>query len=221
MQGGWERTERRDAMPLRRVSVAWLGLWLWTTPIVGCEETQGVGDPCTPEDEYSPEFSGFAVGEVSVESQSAQCPTGICIVRGFQGRVSCPYGTNGPSPDPNATPVVDHPYGCTLPDSTASVMVPVPAWRTEFPAELGVYCSCRCGGADRSARSCTCPSGFACAPVGQDGMESYCIRVGSNVDTGPVDTQTCELNLPGESLDPLRHLTCGPPPADYLSSPAP
>ena len=52
----------------------------------------GMGDPCIPEDEYSPTFSGFGETEVNVESRSFQCETRICIADHFRGRVSCPYG---------------------------------------------------------------------------------------------------------------------------------
>ena len=58
---------------------------------LGCEPG-GVGDPCTPEDEYEPSFSGFAQTEVNVESRSFQCETRLCLVNHFKGRVSCPYG---------------------------------------------------------------------------------------------------------------------------------
>jgi len=57
----------------------------------GCSQT-GVGDPCTPEQEYDPTFNGFDPGEVNVESKSFQCQTRLCLVNHFQGRVSCPYG---------------------------------------------------------------------------------------------------------------------------------
>jgi hypothetical protein len=57
----------------------------------GCE-SGGVGDPCTPEDEYLQDFNGFAESEVNIESKSFQCETRVCIVNHFQGRSSCPYG---------------------------------------------------------------------------------------------------------------------------------
>jgi hypothetical protein len=57
----------------------------------GCANT-GVGDPCTPDAEYSPQFGGFQVGEVSIESRSFVCLSRLCLVNHFQGRVSCPYG---------------------------------------------------------------------------------------------------------------------------------
>lgn len=58
---------------------------------VACQ-SGGVGDPCTPEDEYSPDFAGFKMTEENIESRSFQCATRICLVNHFQGRVSCPLG---------------------------------------------------------------------------------------------------------------------------------
>lgn len=55
-------------------------------------QSGGVGDPCTPEDEYNPQFAGFKVTEENIESRSFQCQTRICLVNHFQGRVSCPLG---------------------------------------------------------------------------------------------------------------------------------
>ena len=55
-------------------------------------QSGGVGDPCTPEDEYDPQFAGFKVSEENIESRSFQCQTRICLVNHFQGRVSCPMG---------------------------------------------------------------------------------------------------------------------------------
>ncbi len=37
----------------------------------------GVGDPCTPEDEYNAQFTGFNVAEENIESLSFQCSTPI------------------------------------------------------------------------------------------------------------------------------------------------
>jgi hypothetical protein len=55
-------------------------------------QSGGVGDPCTPEYESDPQFSGFALTEGYIESRSFQCGTRICLVNHFQGRVSCPLG---------------------------------------------------------------------------------------------------------------------------------
>jgi hypothetical protein len=59
--------------------------------IPACKD-EGVGDPCTPEQEYNPSFIGFDEKEVNVESKSFQCRTRICLVNHFRGRASCPYG---------------------------------------------------------------------------------------------------------------------------------
>src|SRR4051812_33322949 len=58
---------------------------------VACQ-TGGIGDPCTPEDEYDTQFPGFKVQQENIESRSFQCATRICLVNHFQGRVSCPRG---------------------------------------------------------------------------------------------------------------------------------
>ncbi len=55
-------------------------------------QSGGVGDPCTPEEEYGTSFSGFNVAEEYLETRSFQCATRICLVNHFQGRVSCPLG---------------------------------------------------------------------------------------------------------------------------------
>src|SRR3954468_15101988 len=84
-------------------SLAWL-LGLSALGAVGCNPG-GVGDPCTPEDEYQQTFNGFQVTETNVESRSFQCETRICLVNHFRGRVSCRLGqpsqldaTNKPNP---------------------------------------------------------------------------------------------------------------------------
>jgi hypothetical protein len=60
-------------------------------------QSGGVGDPCTPEDEYNPQFAGFKVTEENIESRSFQCQTRICLVNHFQGRTSCPLGQEAPT----------------------------------------------------------------------------------------------------------------------------
>jgi hypothetical protein len=93
----------------------------------GCSQT-GVGDPCTPEQEYDPTFNGFDPGEVNVESKSFQCQTRLCLVNHFQGRVSCPYGQSATCQptenngafynDTNSNPIIQ----CGIPGS-----VPIPS----------------------------------------------------------------------------------------------
>lgn len=101
----------------------------------GCQST-GVGDPCTPEQEYDPSFLGFAATEVSVESKSFQCQTRLCLVNHFQGRVSCPYGqdvtgkplagtsactTASPRPDGTCAPQASQAWGCCAPGTNAPI----------------------------------------------------------------------------------------------------
>ena len=185
-------------------------------------ESGGVGDPCTPEDEFFAGFNGFALEEVNVESRSFQCETRVCLVNKFQGRVSCPYGTNGPA-ELNASEVT-HNEACEVPGFGGQVRVPVNPQRTERPPEVSVYCSCRCDGADPNARYCECPSGFECAEVVTDqGQQSdgepqnqlagsYCIRSGSDVNPIEVSPSVCKLPAEGQPALP-DELTCGSPPS--------
>jgi hypothetical protein len=139
----------------------------------GCP-AQGVGDPCVPEDEYSPTFSGFAISEVNTESRSFQCQSRLCLVNHFQGRVSCPYGqAEGAS-------------SCKLPGGNEAVSVAVQPQLLDRRTDDAVYCSCRCDGPDPSARYCECPSGFSCSKVVPQWVSaraqlpgSYCVRAGS------------------------------------------
>lgn len=184
-------------------------------------ESGGVGDPCIPEDEFFDTFSGFSLGEVNVESRSFQCETRVCLVNKFQGRVSCPYGTNGASPDPDAMSTVNHNGMCEIPGFGGNVAVPVQPQRIQRRPEQAVYCSCRCDGADPNARYCECPSGFECAEivVNQDPEQqaqlagSYCVRSGSNVDPITISGAVCSLpSNPAAEPGPNEE-TCGTPPA--------
>lgn len=187
---------------------------------LGCE-SGGVGDPCIPNDEFYDTFPSFALGEVNIESRSFQCETRVCLVNKFQGRVSCPYGTNGTNPDPDSPPTVTHDRPCVVPGFDAYVSVPVEPQLLERPPEVSVYCSCRCGGDDPNARYCECPSGFECIELvqsqsaqntAQEGLAgSYCVRQGSDVDPITVSPRECTIpsNLDAPGLD---ELTCGTPP---------
>jgi hypothetical protein len=163
---------------------------------LGCE-SGGVGDPCTPEDEYLQDFNGFAVSEVNIESKSFQCETRVCIVNHFQGRASCPYGQT--EADTAESP--DSPKRCRVPGTDGSgtavdtdgtsinideIRVPVdPQFKARSSVDT-VYCSCRCNGPDTNARYCECPSGFECAELVKEiglGKEqlagSYCVKAGT------------------------------------------
>lgn len=135
----------------------------------------GVGDPCTPEDEYQTIFTSYSAKEVNVESKSFQCETRVCLVNHFQGRVSCKYGQK--AGDGN----------CTVPGNP-SILIPgeVSPQLVQRTADKAVYCSCRCDGEDKNARYCKCPSGYACdhlvdnLGIGDAQLAgSYCVRDGT------------------------------------------
>ncbi|HEY2406368.1 MAG TPA: hypothetical protein VGI10_10210 [Polyangiaceae bacterium] len=165
----------------------------------------GVGDPCTPEDEYDTTFSGFDVKEVNVENKSFQCETRVCLVNHFQGRVSCPYG----QPDPSLPPVagMSNTDKCYVPGhdakspdvATNTITTLVNPQLLSRRADSVVYCSCRCDGPDKNARYCKCPSGYSCTKLvdelGLPGRSqlagSYCIKEGTEF-TPPAPSDHCD-----------------------------
>jgi hypothetical protein len=191
---------------------------------MGCNEG-GVGDPCTPEDEYQTEFSGFSVTEVNVESRSFQCETRVCLVNNFQGRVSCPYGQTQADIDAclmGGTSSCTKPGGaadriCTVPGTSGAraediIEVSVEPQLFERQADQAVYCSCRCDGPDPNARYCECPSGFVCEELVDDlGLGSgqlagsYCVRDGTLFDQSQRVGGTCSVtegNCGNEGANP-------------------
>ncbi len=184
----------------------------------GCQAS-GVGDPCTPEAEYNPSFTGFTVGEVNTESESFQCLTRLCLVNHFQGRVSCPYGQNAMGNNLSGTQPCDgKSAGCCAPgttiaidgkDPTTGMYVDPKAQATVEPqctdrtADKAVYCSCRCANVDGQTNDgrnyCTCPDGFSCtqlvASVGGNSDQgltgAYCIKKGTQFDPNNNCGDTC------------------------------
>jgi hypothetical protein len=175
---------------IRKLSLAhlaWIPLALFA---LGCE-SGGVGEPCTPEDEYQPDFSGFAQTETNVESRSFQCETRVCLVNHFQGRVSCPYGQT-------AEQAANGTGNCKIPGSSDKIAVPVEPQLFERKTSQTVYCSCRCDGEDANARYCECPSGYGCLKVVTDIGKgsgqlagSYCIKDGTEYDRTRVNPKLC------------------------------
>jgi len=165
----------------------------------GCQST-GIGDPCTPEQEYSAQFIGFSSQEVSTEGESFQCQTRLCLVNHFQGRVSCPYGqnamgnANAPATDACITPGIGAPV--TGPLDTSGKPVDPKAGKTvkaqclDRTADKTVYCSCRCAdlnGSTANGNFCKCPDGFTCTQLvsslsasdDQGLTGAYCIKAGT------------------------------------------
>lgn len=197
------------------VSTLFVGLALAPTVLEGCKAT-GVGDPCTPEQEYDPTFNGFDEKEVNVESKSFQCQTRLCLVNHFRGRVSCAYGQ-----DPTASgtasgqPFTGDAQKCTVPGDKNTAIVgnqndpkalaEVKAQCTDRTADATVYCSCRCanldGRTDDGANYCKCPDGYACSQLvtsigaGDTGLTgAYCIKDKTAYDPA---------NSCGASCDPV------------------
>ena len=180
-----------------------------TVAASGCKAT-GVGDPCTPEQEYNADFNGFSADEVNVESKSFQCQTRLCLVNHFQGRVSCAYGQdadgNAPSKAdpckvPGSTQVIDGKSNGQVVDPKKKATVPPQC--TDRKAANTVYCSCRCsninGATDDGAVYCKCPEGFECKQLvtsigqGNEGLTGgYCIKNGTNYDSNNACGNTCD-----------------------------
>ncbi len=176
----------------------------------GCSD-EGVGDPCTPEQEFNADFNGFDEKEVNIESKSFQCRTRVCLVNHFRGRVSCKYGQSADGTAPTgANP-------CTLPGTDTAVTgnpadtrkkASVSAQCVDRSADKTVYCSCRCADINGNRPSdqtfCDCPDGFTCEPLvtsigkGNEGLTgSYCIKAGTRYDATTACTQgDCDPNDP-------------------------
>ncbi|MBN1607555.1 MAG: hypothetical protein JW940_13040 [Polyangiaceae bacterium] len=169
-----------------------------TLAALGCEPG-GVGDPCTPEDEYREGFSNYGLDEVNIESRSFQCETRLCLVNHFQGRVSCPYGQT--QDQANNAP------RCWVPGKVGEKKIEV-AVAPQLEArqdEVAVYCSCRCAGPDPNAHYCDCPDGYSCTKLVDDlGLGrgqlagSYCVRSGTayDVQRKPPLTECNEATAP-------------------------
>jgi hypothetical protein len=175
----------------------------------GCSQT-GVGDPCTPEQEYNPQFNGFSEKEVNVESKSFQCQTRLCLVNHFRGRVSCPYGQ-----DQSGNPPSGAKGACNVPGSATTITGNPADQRTgatvspeclDRTADKAVYCSCRCANIDNKtddgAIYCKCPDGFHCAQLvssigaGDTGLTGgYCVKDKTDYDPNAACQQSCDPKL--------------------------
>jgi hypothetical protein len=150
-----------------------------------------LGAACIPSEEYSTDFSGFSVKEISL-SPNDQCQSNLCLVNKFQGRVTCPLGQR------------EGRYSeCFTAEGVSNVGVDVSPQLVARRPENSVYCSCRCDGPDPTADYCACGEGFECAelvPTSVPGQEasvgSYCVVAGTNPNVGEIQTQSCYEDLP-------------------------
>ncbi len=147
----------------------------------GAAPDGAVGTPCLPGDEADPAFPGFDRHYITIEYGNPMCGGGVCLVHGFQGRVSCPSGQA--EGEGSCTAAAGEPV-------TAAVCAQCPA----RPARDAVHCSCRCApleGEDPEpgASYCSCPSDYSCEPlilVGED-RGGYCVKPRSEAFCGPID----------------------------------
>lgn len=159
---------------------------------IGCAST-GVGDPCTPESEFDAKGGG-AAGELTLDLNSTQCETRVCLQHYFQGRITCPYGNGQKSGQEVAgtkcLPVENMPglytlstdANATFGAATGDLCCPVVGDAEQKPINKpvqaqcknraptdAVYCSCRCdvpAGVDKSqVKLCSCDKGFQCVPL--------------------------------------------------------
>jgi len=180
----------------------------------GCSAPSvGVGDPCTPEQEYDATFSGFDLFEVNIESKSLQCATRVCLVNHFRGRVTCPYGQDAEGVAPSGQ------SGCVVPGTTTPIapLRPTPhgdcvaAQCADRTADDAVYCSCRCadaaGNKGDGSVYCDCPESFACVPlvssIGGDNeglTGSYCVKRGTEFAPTSSCTESLDANDPSKCV---------------------
>jgi hypothetical protein len=132
-------------------------------------QSGGVGDPCTPEDEYKPDFAGFKMTEENIESRSFQCATRICLVNHFQGRVSCPLGQPALDAGERKSCDPDNPDSCKVQtgDQIMDFGECVVATTLERPCSEDSECAGIPGGkCDTKLQLCTCEGeglqGFVC-----------------------------------------------------------
>lgn len=80
--------------------VGTLGAALVLLGAAGCDAgEEGVGDACMPNLEFGSTFGGFTKDDNNVETRSFQCATRVCLINKFQGRVSCPKGSDAKQPE--------------------------------------------------------------------------------------------------------------------------
>ena len=201
-----ERASGSIARPILALTFMMLALVILAGS--GCSGgLDGVGEPCVPENEYDPTFSGYVVDSVVFESKSYQCRTRLCLVNHFRGRVTCPYGQDEKGSSSAGT--------CKTPGDSASVTGEVggPSGAKVEPqcldrtADRAVYCSCRCantqGKTDDGAAYCSCPDGFECKQLegtigaSNEGLTGgFCIKRDTAYRRGESCGKSCEPKDP-------------------------
>lgn len=134
--------------------------------LIGCS-TPAVGAPCLPEQVPG---DGFDPSEAYIETSSVQCETRVCMVYQLEG---APEGTAGCMPHGQCRT-------CTGADPKC---VAIPCCAPVEDVEKHVYCTCRCDVDGGKFAECSCPTGFTCAQVLEQGNAGvrgkYCVRDGT------------------------------------------
>ncbi len=125
--------------------------------------TPAVGAPCLPEQVPS---TGFADTEAYIETSSVQCQTRVCMVYRLKGdpRAGCvPTGSTGTGGAGGQT----EGKTCASAEDVAN----------------RIYCTCRCDTGGTGFAECSCPDGFTCVDVldqGGPGVRGgYCVKNGT------------------------------------------
>jgi hypothetical protein len=151
---------------MRATSLLAASAALFTVGLMGCS-TPAVGAPCLPE--QVPE-DGFDESEAYIETSSVQCETRVCMVYQLKGAPSGSAACVEPSQCKT----------CPIGDTNCKADV---CCAPEQEIDRRVYCTCRCDSGGGDFAECSCPTGFTCAQVLEQGNAGvrgkYCVRNGT------------------------------------------
>jgi hypothetical protein len=173
------------------------------TILVDCDPTSCAAEGAEPRNCNAPDGTNQACGGNACDALGRYCHVA-------DGQ-PCPAGYRAdPATDLCTTFVCapiepDHDTRCYVPGTEEPVSTPVCSQCSKRPAEIAVYCSCRCdkpeenpSAADENFDFCECPEGFSCTEIrknlGDLGDEQlagkYCVRDGTAYERNN-DTFSC------------------------------
>jgi hypothetical protein len=182
--------------------------------LVGCP-SKGIGDKCTPEDEFKEGFAGFTLESAFIESRSFQCQTRLCLVNHFQGRTSCPNGQQAPKNcNPDSGNTCDAGETCKPAGVILNDCDPTPCGGGVDPnncnATGGKNKACGDRVCNRDGRFCECqsgdcPTGYYC-DAKPKGSGLCTTRVCTVPKSSPKSSEHCYV--PGTEI-PIATAVCG------------
>ena len=166
-----------------------------------------IGDPCVPTLERDPKYLGASEREVSIETRSPQCASGVCLMNHFRGRITCPYGQDSTGAAPPGAQACTTGDGGLVTGNGDKHQATVAAQCTDRRAANVVTCSCRCANAagktDDGQAYCACGAGMVCTQlvtsigaIDDDVSGAYCIK------SGTADDPACDCQ---SACDPALH----------------